>query len=97
MSKEFNIPCQTFVKIMQCDCGGELRLSSDLEDLRVGPPYKHICNKCGKIEYFESTYPKTFSSYQMPENKEKDCPAWSGKDCTRHPYEEGCLKDGVSD
>ena len=28
---------------------------------------------------------------------EKDCPAWSGKDCTRHPYEEGCLKDGVSD
>ena len=27
----------------------------------------------------------------------KDCPAWSGKDCTRHPYEEGCLKDGVSD
>lgn len=27
----------------------------------------------------------------------KDCPAWSGKDCTRHPYEEGCLKDSVSD
>lgn len=23
----------------------------------------------------------------------KDCPAWSGSDCTRHPYEEGCLKD----
>ena len=23
----------------------------------------------------------------------KDCPAWSGKDCTRHPYEEGCLKE----
>lgn len=55
---------------MQCDCGGELRLSSDLEDLRVGPPYKHVCNKCGKIEYFESTYPKTFSSYQMPKNEE---------------------------
>ena len=71
MSKELDIPCQTFVKIMQCDCGGELRLSSDLEDLRVGPPYKHICNKCGKIEYFESIYPKTFSSYQIPENKEQ--------------------------
>lgn len=55
---------------MQCDCGGELRLSSDLKGLRPGPPYKHICNKWGKIEYFESTYPKTFSSYQMPENKE---------------------------
>ena len=64
MSKELDIPCQTFVKIMQCDCGG------DLEDLRVGPPYKHVCNKCGRVEYFESTYPKTFSSYQMPENKE---------------------------
>lgn len=23
----------------------------------------------------------------------KDCPAWSGSNCTRHPYEEGCLKD----
>ena len=23
----------------------------------------------------------------------KDCPAWSGTDCTRNPYEEGCLKD----
>lgn len=22
----------------------------------------------------------------------KGCPAWSGKDCTRHLYEEGCLK-----
>lgn len=23
----------------------------------------------------------------------KDCPAWSGSDCTRNPYTEGCLKD----
>ena len=23
----------------------------------------------------------------------KDCPAWSGTDCTRNPYAEGCLKD----
>ena len=22
-----------------------------------------------------------------------DCPAWSGSDCTRNPYTEGCLKD----
>ena len=21
------------------------------------------------------------------------CPAWSGNDCTRNPYTEGCLKD----
>lgn len=70
MSKELDTPCQTFVKIMQCDCGGELRFSSNLEDLRVGPPYKHVCNKCGKIEYFESDDPKTFSSYQIPKNEE---------------------------
>lgn len=70
MSKEINIPCQTFIKAMQCDCGGELRFSSNLEDLRVGPPYKHVCNRCGKIEYFESDYPKTFSSHQIPKNKE---------------------------
>lgn len=23
----------------------------------------------------------------------KGCPAWSGSDCTRNPYTEGCLKD----
>lgn len=23
----------------------------------------------------------------------QDCPAWSGTDCTRNPYTEGCLKD----
>lgn len=23
----------------------------------------------------------------------KDCPVWSGSDCTRNPYTEGCLKE----
>ena len=27
------------------------------------------------------------------ENFCKDCKAWSGSDCTRNPYTEGCLKD----
>lgn len=67
MSREIDVPCKTFIKTMQCDCGGELRFTQDLKDLREGPPYKHICNRCGKIEYFEFTYPKTFSSYSMPE------------------------------
>lgn len=70
MSREVDVPCQTFIKTMQCDCGGELRFTSDLKDLREGPPYKHICNRCGKIECFESTYPITFSTYTMPETKE---------------------------
>lgn len=34
MSKELNVPCQTFVRVMQCDCGGELRFTQDLKDLR---------------------------------------------------------------
>lgn len=67
MSKEINVPCQTFIRVMQCDCGGELRFTQDLKDLGEGPPYKHICNKCGNVEYFESTYPQTFSIYSMSE------------------------------
>ena len=27
----------------------------------------------------------------------KDCPAWSGTDCTRNPYTDGCLKDNKAD
>jgi len=23
----------------------------------------------------------------------RNCPAWAGTDCTRHPYTQGCLKD----
>lgn len=52
MSREIDVPCQTFIKTMQCDCGGELRFTSDLKDLREGPPYKHICNRCGKNRMF---------------------------------------------
>ena len=71
MSKELDIPCQTFVKIMQCDCGGEMRYEpGEFTTLQYPLKYKHVCNKCGKIEYFESDYPKTFSSYQIPKNNE---------------------------
>ena len=26
----------------------------------------------------------------------KDCPAWSGKDCTIQHYEEGCLRNKIN-
>ena len=26
----------------------------------------------------------------------KDCPAWSGKDCTMQHYEEGCLRNKIN-
>jgi hypothetical protein len=25
MSKELDIPCQTFIRVMQCDCGGQMK------------------------------------------------------------------------
>lgn len=101
MSKEVNVPCQTFIKAMQCNCGGELRYKpSDIATLQYPPKYKHICNKCGKIEYFKQTYPQQLASYKMPEISIKeefpdcqDCSAWFGSDCTRNPYTEGCLKE----
>lgn len=63
MSREVNVPCQTFIRAMQCECGGEMR--SDCE--RVGLKYKHVCNKCGKVEYYTTTYPTQVSTYEMPE------------------------------
>lgn len=102
MSKEIDVPCQTFIRVMQCECGGEMKYEpSEFTTLQHPLKYKHVCNKCGKVEYFTTTYPMQISTYEMPEINLKDefvecqdCPAWSGSGCTRHPYEEGCLKDG---
>ena len=36
MSKEINIPCQTFIRAMQCDCGGEMKyepIPSELQQI----------------------------------------------------------------
>lgn len=102
MSKEIDVPCQTFIRVMQCECGGEMKYEpSEFATLQYSLKYKHVCNKCGKVEYYTTTYPVQISTYKMPEINLKDefaecqdCSAWSGSDCTRHPYEEGCLKDG---
>lgn len=29
MSKEINVPCQTFVKVMQCECG-DVKIKDDI-------------------------------------------------------------------
>ena len=48
---------------------------------------------------FEEVIPQEVVPKEVDEVFEKlkeecgDCPAWSGTDCTRHPYKEGCLKD----
>lgn len=73
MSKEVQVPCQTFIRTMQCDCGGELRYKpSEFTTLQHPLKYKHVCNKCGKEEYFTTTYPNQFLTYVMPEINEKD-------------------------
>ena len=73
MSKEINVPCQTFVKTMQCECGGELRYEpTEFTTLQHPLKYKHVCNKCGKVEYYTTTYPMQVSTYEMPEINDKN-------------------------
>lgn len=75
MSKEIYVPCQTFVKVMQCECGGEMRYEyEEVTNPTLQHPlkYKHVCNKCGKVEYYTNTYPAQFGTYEMPKIKEND-------------------------
>lgn len=69
MSREIILPCQVFVKVMQCDCGGELvRVLESSTILYNDPPkYMHICNKCGRVEYLEHCYPRQQLLYQLEE------------------------------
>lgn len=73
MSKEVNVPCQTFIRVMQCECGGEMKYEpSEITTLQHPLKYKHVCNKCGKVEYYTNTYPMQISTYEMPEIKEEN-------------------------
>lgn len=69
MNKEIILPCQVFVRVMQCDCGGELVhvLESSAILYNDPPKYMHICNKCGRVEYFEHCYPRQHLLYQFKE------------------------------
>lgn len=52
--KEKVQPIKVFAK---CECGGEFNPTGIC--LTTYPcQYPHICNKCGKSETFECTYPK---------------------------------------
>ena len=73
MSKEINVPCQIFIKAMQCECGGEMRYEYEkVVTLQHPLKYKHVCNKCGKVEYYTTTYPMQFATYEMPEINDKN-------------------------
>ena len=58
----------------------------------------HFKSQKERLDYlkgnFEEIQPKEVDEvFEKLQAECGDCPAWSGTDCTRHPYTEGCLKD----
>nr|DAM56603.1 MAG TPA: hypothetical protein [Caudoviricetes sp.] len=53
------------------------------------PSIDHYC--CSEKTVSVKEIDRLLIAYEFPECQ--DCPAWSGSDCTRHPYNEGCLKE----
>lgn len=51
--------------------------------------------KCNAYRHAEKLYNAGYRKIDEFE-KCKKCPAWSGTDCTRNPYTEGCLDDKVN-
>lgn len=55
----------------------------------------YTLNDKSAIEAFERAKPLSGikNIVQEAERECGDCLAWSGTDCTRNPYTDGCLKD----
>ena len=51
--------------------------------------------KCNAYRHAEKLYNAGYRKIDEFEECRK-CPAWSGTDCTRNPYTEGCLDDKVN-
>ena len=51
--------------------------------------------KCNAYRHAEKLYDAGYRKIDEFEKCRK-CPAWSGTDCTRNPYTEGCLDDKVN-
>ena len=51
--------------------------------------------KCNAYRHAEKLYDAGYRKVDEFEECRK-CPAWSGTDCTRNPYTEGCLDDKVN-
>lgn len=71
----------------------------------VRNPQAHTAEECAKCDFkqgqcnayrhAEELYDAGYRKIDEFE-KCKKCPAWSGTDCTRNPYTEGCLDDKVN-
>lgn len=71
----------------------------------VRNPQAHTAEECAKCDFKQgkcNAYrhaEKLYSAgYRKIDELEKcrKCPAWSGTDCTKNPYTEGCLDDKVN-
>ena len=71
----------------------------------VRNPQAHTAEECAKCDFkqgqcnayrhAEKLYDAGYRKVDEFEECRK-CPAWSGTDCTRNPYTEGCLDDKVN-
>ena len=56
--KEQKFVCKPVMIQAICDCGGILLVDQSAPMLTSYPPQiKHVCNKCGKVEYLQKIYP----------------------------------------
>lgn len=71
----------------------------------VRNPQAHTAEECAKCDFKQgqcNAYKHAEALYNAGYRKIDDfekcrkCPAWSGIDCTRNPYTEGCLDDKVN-
>ena len=71
----------------------------------VRNPQAHTAEECAKCDFKQgqcNAYRHSEKLYDAGYRKVDEfeecrkCPAWSGTDCTRNPYTEGCLDDKVN-
>lgn len=71
----------------------------------VRNPQAHTAEECAKCDFKQgqcNAYRHAEALYNAGYRKVdgfeecRKCPAWSGTDCTRNPYTEGCLDDKVN-
>lgn len=71
----------------------------------VRNPQAHTAEECAKCDFKQgqcNAYRHAESLYEAGYRKVDEfeecrkCPAWSGTDCTRNPYTEGCLDETVN-
>lgn len=55
--KEVKREVKTYIVYANCECGGTFK-PINMCLMSYPPQYPHKCNKCGKEEFFNCTYPR---------------------------------------